>query len=291
MTFPVIADTNSSEVTANTTHTVNLPPNISSGDLLLIFFATDGDNTVTDWNGFTELGSESNLTQNFFAIAYKNASGSEGGTIVITTSVSEPSSHVTYRITGWDSGQIPQVSTVAEGTNNLPDPTILTPTGGAKDYLWIHAAGWDRNRTISAWNANFTLSRLYISGGGAGDCSVGISARNENVDSKNPNSITINTGDTWCAWTVVVHPVVVTYKLEGTTKDNSGSALATCECYLVQDNEDNTFSFIAYDESDGGGAYSFTNLSEPTGYQVISWKDDSPNVFDVTNHILTGVVE
>lgn len=291
MTFPVIADTNSSEVGAGTNHTVNLPANISNGDLLLIFFATDGDNTITNWNGFTELVSESNGTANFFAIGYKNASGSEGGTIDITTSVSEPSSHVTYRITGWDSGQIPQASTVAEASSNTPNPTILTPTGGAKDYLWILAAGWDRNRTISAWNANFTLDRLYISGGGSGDCSVGISARNENVASKDPGSITINTADTWCAWTVAVHPITATYSLTGITKDNSGSVLGSCECYLVKDNLDDTYTFIAYQLSNGSGVYNFTGITDnDANYQVISWKDGTP-VMDCTDHVLQPVVE
>ena len=87
--------------------------------------------------------------------------------------------------------------------------------------------------------------------------------------------------------------VVVTYKLEGITKDNDGSVLVSCECYLVKDNLDNTYTFIDHVTSDGvTGAYSFTGLTDNDAqYQVISWKDDSPNVFDVSDHILQPVVE
>ena len=205
MAFPTIETTNSGSTAASTSHVINMPSGISVGDLLLCFFSTDGDNTITNWGGFTNLGQQSNGTAAFFAIGYKIAVGSD--TLTITTSVSEPGAHVTYRISGHGSAsQIPELSTVAQSASNLPDPTSLTPTGGAKDYLWIHACGWDRNRTVSAWNANFTLNQLYASGGASSSSSVGISGRNENVVSKDPTYITLSASDQWIAWTVAVHP-------------------------------------------------------------------------------------
>jgi len=219
----VVADTNTSTGAAGTSHTVSLAPNISADDLLIIFFATDGDNTVTDWDGFTELGSESNGTANFFAIAYKKAVGTEGSSITVTTSESEPSSHICFRITGHidPATQAPELSTVAEASDAYPDPTILTPTGGAKDYMWIHASGWDYDRTVSAWNPNFADNRLYSSNGTNQGCSCAVSTREENVASKNPASITIDTGDTWCSWTVAVHPAA------GQIQELAGSLAAT----------------------------------------------------------------
>lgn len=85
----------------------------------------------------------------------------------------------------------------------------------------------------------------------------------------------------------------VTYKLEGITKDNGGSVLGSCLCFLVKDNGDNTFTYVAYQLSNSGtGAYSFTGLTDnDPDYQVIAWKDDSPHVFDVTDHVLQPVVE
>ncbi len=92
---------------------------------------------------------------------------------------------------------------------------------------------------------------------------------------------------------IVIEFVQVTYKLEGITKDNEGSALGSCKCFLVKDNGDDTYTFVAYQLSNAAtGAYSFTGLTDnDAAYQVIAWKDDTPHVFDVTDHVLQPVVE
>jgi len=203
MTFPTIETTSQNSTAASTSHAITLPSGISTGDLLLLFFATDGDNTITNWDSFTQLGQADDGKDIFFSIGYRIATGSDACTL--TTSVSEPGSHVVYRISGHDSGQAPELSTVVIGDSDVPDPSTCTPTGGAKDYLWVLAAGWDTQDTVSAWNANFTLSRVSQIGGGVQDCSVGVSGRNENVASKNPGSMTLSGGDEWIAWTVAVH--------------------------------------------------------------------------------------
>lgn len=85
----------------------------------------------------------------------------------------------------------------------------------------------------------------------------------------------------------------VTYKLEGVTYDKNGDILGTCECYLYKDNGDNTITFVNYVASNGGtGAYSFTGIVDnDAAYLVVFIKDGSPNVFDVTDHVLQPVVE
>lgn len=85
----------------------------------------------------------------------------------------------------------------------------------------------------------------------------------------------------------------VTYKLEGVTYDKNGDILVSCECYLYKDNGDNTLTFVGYVASNGGtGAYSFTGIGDnDAAYLVVFIKDGSPNVFDVTDHVLQPVVE
>ena len=84
----------------------------------------------------------------------------------------------------------------------------------------------------------------------------------------------------------------VSYKLEGVTKDKDGTPKANCECFLFKDNGDNTLTFVAHDQSDGSGNYSFTGLSDnDAAYLVYSFKDDTPHVFDVTDHVLQPVEE
>ena len=75
-------------------------------------------------------------------------------------------------------------------------------------------------------------------------------------------------------------------EISGVTKNSSGSVLGSCHTFLCRDNGDNTCDYIAYVLSDAGtGAYSFI---APLGsdYFVLAWKDDSPHVFDVTDHVL-----
>ena len=80
------------------------------------------------------------------------------------------------------------------------------------------------------------------------------------------------------------------YVLAGVSKNSSGTALATCECFLCKDNQDNTCSYVDYAQSDGSGNYSFTGLGDNDAqYFVISWKDNTPHVFDVTDHVLQPV--
>lgn len=85
---------------------------------------------------------------------------------------------------------------------------------------------------------------------------------------------------------------ILTYKLEGVSKDKDGNVLGSCHCFLCKDNQDNTCTYIAYDLSDGSGNYSFTGIADNDAqYFVIAWKDDTPHVFDVTDHVLQPVAE
>jgi len=104
---------------------------------------------------------------------------------------------------------------------------------------------------------------------------------------------TWGTADHTAGIAVAIAPVDVTYKLEGITKDKDGVALGSCPCFLCKDNGDNTADFIEYQLSNAStGAYSFTGLADnDPNYFVIAWKDLATHVFDVTDFILTPVVE
>lgn len=81
-----------------------------------------------------------------------------------------------------------------------------------------------------------------------------------------------------------------TYTISGVTKDKNGNVLGNCHCFLCKDNLDNTISFKQYVLSDAmTGGYSFTVYNQDAQYFVVAWKDDTPHVFDVTDHILQGV--
>ncbi len=87
--------------------------------------------------------------------------------------------------------------------------------------------------------------------------------------------------------------LVVPYKLDGITNDKSGDVLGSVECHLYRDNGDSTVTFLAYQVSHSStGVYSFTGIENNNlEYFVVFFKDDSPHVMDVTDHVLQPVLE
>lgn len=97
----------------------------------------------------------------------------------------------------------------------------------------------------------------------------------------------------WCGCGVAIKGTGADYKLEGVTYDKSGSIEVSVECNLWKDNLDNTVTFVDQVTSDGStGAYSFTGIADNDAtYFVVFHKDASPNIFDVTDHVLQPVIE
>jgi len=209
MAFPVVAATNGSQEDSQTTsHTVALPADISSGDLLLVFFAVEGLNTITFPEGWTEIFEVAQSTEVTFGIAYRQADGEEGATITVISSISNYSAHVTFRITGHeDPGtQAPEVSTGATGYSQTADPDALTPTGGAKDYLWLALVGFDTGYNIDGFPTDYTDGAWREEG----HVSAGHCRRELNAASEDPGIFTFQySGVDWVACTLAVHPAAV----------------------------------------------------------------------------------
>ena len=216
MAFPVVGNFSVSSVsTADTSHTVGLPLNIVSGNLLIVNFgfAVTGQTITwpTGWTQFFFAEQTAGSTEGG-AGAYRKADGTEGATITVTTSVSTKSSHGSFRITGHEDPvtQAPEAAT-AIGSNANADPPDETPTGGAKDYLWL-AIGFNMGPTgYSGGPANYTLHGTGSSSGGANasNTKTGIASRALNAASENPGAF--GGGDEggtseWVGATVVVHP-------------------------------------------------------------------------------------
>jgi hypothetical protein len=226
--FPAVQDTNTSVETIDvTSHTVNLPPNISAGDLLIVFFSCDGIETVT-WptaDGWASIFHQTNA--NTLDIGYKIADGTEGATITVDTGSSEQSAHISYRITGHDYAQAPEVSTGATGNSTSPNPDSLTPTGGAKDYLWIAVEGNDDGQSAaSAYPSNYTNGQTNNSGA-SGGANVAVARRELNASSEDPGAFTTPL-EKWVACSVAVHPrsAATAVSLASFTAQGEGSSVS-----------------------------------------------------------------
>jgi hypothetical protein len=209
----VVDDSTSAELSAVTSHTVLLPPSISSGDLLIVCFGVsfpdaDDPQFPAGWTRFfwedQSAGSDAGI-----AGGYRQADGGEGASITVTTTNSTKSAHVSFRITGHlnPATQAPEATT-SKSTNSQTDSPSLTPTGGAKDYLWFTVAG----RTIDDAGvqtepANYGNVLEKSGGTGSGGILTHTARRALNASSEDPGAW--SGGDAtaeWAAATVAIHP-------------------------------------------------------------------------------------
>lgn len=216
MAFPVIAATNTTNgTTATASAAVNLPTGIVSGNLLLVLHrsAVGTDTHAVSGGGWTALFNDaSDASDDRISLWYRQADGTEGATITITQTNSKFAS-LAWRITGHENPatQAPEFATLVTGTSTAPNPGNLTPTGGAKDYLWLWIGGWEGEQTsppagTPASYANAIGANSGTAGVVATNCRVASADRALNAASEDPGSWTISASDDWTASVVAIHP-------------------------------------------------------------------------------------
>ena len=105
--------------------------------------------------------------------------------------------------------QAPEASTGAVfNFDNNPDPDSLTPTGGAKDYLWIALTSRDAPSasTVTVWPTNYDTAQVDNVHSNNGGASVSSSERDLNASSEDPSAYTTSTNEDHVAVTIAVHP-------------------------------------------------------------------------------------
>lgn len=150
--FPVVQSRSSgANNTDTTTHVMTMPSGVVAGDMILVFFACDGAPVITasdaSWHRVIEIHDGSLETGSVF---YKIATG--GDALTLTTSVSEQSTHLCWRISGAGtvSGRF-GFSTTAYEQHYDNDWTI--------NSLYIAATVYDGIGSASAAPASFTNLR------------------------------------------------------------------------------------------------------------------------------------
>jgi hypothetical protein len=186
--------------TTGTSHTVYLPSNISSGNLLLVFFSiyVSSVPTITFPGGWTQLYNTTYSTYVRSGAWYRVADGTEGATITVTTSTNASSAHTSYLLTQYSG--TPE-GAAATGSSAAPDPPNLTPSWGAKDTLWFAVCGTGAfGGSVTSYPTNYADGKLYLytSGGNA------TAIRQLNAASENPGAFTLSSSAFWVAGTVAI---------------------------------------------------------------------------------------
>lgn len=215
MAFPTVqTQATSATSTAGTNHVVTLPTGIAANDLILILMDIGSvAATLNPHADYIELLDENSA--NGLKILYRYAAGGETNPTLVS-SASTRDATVTYRISGAinPATQAPQIGTTSSGANANPDPPTCTPTGGAKDYLWVTFCGSageqaDDGTFCTAFPTNYADAQAEKTCGVAGTNLGGLIAaatRQANAASENPGTFTISETLGWRAQTIAIHP-------------------------------------------------------------------------------------
>ncbi|MGH9252771.1 MAG: hypothetical protein ACRD0W_25135 [Acidimicrobiales bacterium] len=215
MAFPIVeAQATSATTTAGTNHVVVLPSGIAAGDLILILMSIGSTAATLNVHAdYTELLDENVAIG--LNILYRWAAGGEANPTLVSSANTRDAT-VTYRISGAENPatQAPQIGTTATGSSVNPNPPTCTPTGGAKDYLWVTFCGSageqaDDGTYCTAFPANFTDAQAQKTCGVAGTNLGGMIAAasfQQNAASQDPGTFTVSENNTWRTQTVAVHP-------------------------------------------------------------------------------------
>lgn len=218
MAFPSVrSQINTSGTGTTSTPVVNLPATVAAGDILFVDIRVAVAGAIGWPEGWNELyDSSADGADDQQAGAWKKADGSEDGTTITLSSGNGKfrAMAVSIRDAADPNLTPPEVSTVAIGTTpNEPDATLCTPTGGAKDYLWITLFGMAGEQTgITAYPASFTLNQSGLANSGTGaaattNCTGALCAQQLNAASLDAGVWDVaGTLVEWSAYTVVFHP-------------------------------------------------------------------------------------
>lgn len=198
--YPTIqAPANSTQTADTTSHPITLPTGVTVGDLLVVMFGFDGVPTVSigSGSGWT-IEDQTALTAQGGAVIWKIADGTDA--LTLTTSASERSAALTYRI----SGAVDLELAVATGS---ADPPNLAPSGGSDDYLWLVFYTTQDNATATAAPANYTNFTTVNSTGSNNGSSVAVARRNLTASSEDPGAFTSpGTSGGRIAYTIAIFP-------------------------------------------------------------------------------------
>lgn len=180
--------------TSNTTsHVINLPSGITTGNLLVVIFSVDGNPLLShpsDWMKIAQEAQGSTVKQ---AVYFKYAEGSDS--LTITTDTGEQSSHIVYEL----SDAAPPIAETVSGNSTNADPPN-NDTGTSRSYLWIATHTSDSTVVASGAPTNYG-SLLTEAAAGTGGASTSSAIRSTTASSENPGTFTTS-NEQWVAMTL-----------------------------------------------------------------------------------------
>jgi hypothetical protein len=205
LAFPSVVGTPAGSGSASSGTSLSLSSGITAGELLLIFFASTlgsaaSMNTPSGWTSLYHVDNSTSVNGQGF---YRVADGSESSPLTISGSNIGIWAAISFRVSGHSAAQSPEAATTT-GVGGPPNAPSLSPTGGAKDYLWFAVGGQATNTTLSL-TAPTNYTGMVTQGASAASMRTDVAYRQLNASSENPGAFGGATTQSWIAATVAVH--------------------------------------------------------------------------------------
>lgn len=208
--FPSVTSvTNSGSNPSQSSLSVSVPA-VSTGDRLLAFFImAGGQGGGAAPAGWTRIYDDNQYVSVYEKIASTNENA---GNVTFTQDTSSGWAAQVYLISGShpsDASQVSSVTSVANGSSI--DPPSFSPTGGAKDWLWVaidlHGHLFGTTRTISSYPTNYTSTTPSNQTGGISQQLAGSAYRQLNTATEDPGAFTLSGAiQTGRGFTIAVPP-------------------------------------------------------------------------------------
>jgi hypothetical protein len=208
--FPQIRSSISSTTgnTSTTSHSISIPAG-EIGDLLIVLWS-DGTavSTLTTPANWSVLYDLQGIENNRAYCIYGTATDAAASTLVITSSGSERSSHVTYRIAAGTYHSVSPIvaSTLAQFSGANPDPPLLTTSFTNTKTLWLAPVHLEGSPGPTVIPANYVSPAIVGFSGneGAGRATVFSTHRFLASQSENPGAYTLAKSKTGSAVTIAI---------------------------------------------------------------------------------------
>lgn len=181
-----------------------LPENIVKGDLILVLIAIDQNRLLnidtkasgTGWQVLNGIVTTEVTLYSCWKIA------DNFNTLIINLPAIDSVTYSSFRISGGVS--IEQSVSSTTGSTANPDPPSLTPSGGAKDYLWLTVVAHDAQVVATAAPTGFS-NLNSITAAATGGVSISWASQNLNASTIDPDPFTA-AAEQFIAVTLAVSP-------------------------------------------------------------------------------------
>lgn len=302
MAIPVVASFTENSSIGSASLALTKPASVVAGNLLVILAASDDATSIPQFThqsvaGFHHFyhGGDSS-TDIHIAAFYRVADGTEGASFTVNAQSSDDFTCWCLRITGanrWNPIDVVGYGVSGSAASEVIDSITTTVNDCLAFYLFAYDGG--DNGTWTTTGTGWSSSDVNTTATGSGNLQAGWGTKSQ-ATAGATGAVTVTGGaaliDGTHGFQFAIAPAAPTHKIDGITKDKDGVALGSCDVYCFKNIGNDSFRFIGYQVSNATtGAYSFANLEDNNAqYLVISRKAGAPNVFDVTDFVLTPVV-